>query len=271
MDFRIDRNTFNLDQLALLTRNAVSEILDNVATSARNHWIKIAKEDNSHLKNDYLRAIQPVQAGKNVWTVTLLGENAHLIEDGSPSVDMRDFLLGPDVPVAPGGKHQNAKGGFFRAIPFRHTGPNAGAVVGQAMGSAYSGKLGVEAAYKMGKTIFKEAKKLTTNKIMTKYQGQWVYAGKEQKWGGRLKAGYAPKLKAHHKTDIYAGMVRNVKTYEKSRQSQYVTFRTISTTVKNGWIRKPIPARHYAEDVQKFINRMIPRAIDAYLKGSEGQ
>ena len=266
MDFRIDRSNFDVSQLMLLTRNAITTVLDGVASSAWNHWVKIAKEDNSHLKNDYVNSIQPVQAGKNVWTITLLGENAHLIEDGSPSVDMRDFLLGPDVPVVPigeKGKHQNAKGGFFRAIPFRHTGPNAGAVIGQAMGSAYNKKLGIEAAYKMGKTIFRKAKQLEAS-ITTQY-------GKKTKWGERLKAGYAPKLKAHHKSDIYAGMVRHSKTYEKDTQSSYSTFRTISTTVKDGWIRKPIPARHYAEDVQKFINRMIPRAIDAYLKGSEGK
>lgn len=267
MDFRIDRSNFGLEQLALLTRDAIAGILGNVASSARNHWIKLAKDDNSHLKHDYMRSIQPVQAGENVWTVSLVGETAHLIEDGSPSVDMRDFLLGPNVPVAPlgeKGKHQNSKGGYYRAIPFRHTGPDSGAVIGQAMGSAYSKKLGVEAAYKLGKSIHAKAKQLKTTITQP--------GNKKTKWGGRLKAGYAPKLKAKHATDIYAGMIKSSKTYEKATQSSYSTFRTISTTSgKDKWIRKPIPARNYAEDVQKFMNRILPKAIDSYLRGVEGK
>jgi len=266
MDFRITKEAFTEQQLEVLSKDVLDGILDNVAQSARNHWINIAKKDTSHLRTEYLHAIQPIDAGKSTWTISLLGEIPHILEDGAPALDMRSTLLGLNVPVVPvgeRGKHKNAKGGFYRAIPFRHTTPTSGSLVGQAMGSAYSGKMGIADSKKLGRKIYNKAKQLASTKTDP--------YGKKTKWGKRLPAGYAPKLKKHHKTDIYAGMVKQTKTYEKATQSQYMTFRTISTSVSTGWIRKPIEARHYAEKVNKFVNRMIPRAIEAYIKGVDGR
>lgn len=288
MDYRIEQGNYSIEQLALLTKDVVATILDNVVQSARNHWIKIAKEDTSHLKLDYLRGIQPidVKGRKGTWTISLVGELPHLLEDGDSELDMRTTLLGPEVPTVPlgkRGKHKNLMGGFYRAIPFRHTGPNSESVVGQSMGSAYKGKLGVEAAAKLGKDLFKRVKQLkksTTenisahkdivNPLTGKVTNRWEYKETKRTWGDRLEAGFGgvPKLKAHHVTDIYAGMVRLEKTYGKATQSQYMTFRTISTSKTIGWIRKPIEARHYAEKVRHFVDDLIPKAIDAFMKES---
>jgi hypothetical protein len=285
MDYRIEKGNFTVEQLALLTVDVISTILDNVVQSARNHWIKIAKEDDSHLKLDYLRGIQPidVKGRKGTWTVSLVGELPHLLEDGDPELDMRDTLLGPNVPVVPlgnRGKHLSKNKQFYRAIPFRHTGPSSGSVVGQAMGSAYQGMLGIKEAKKLGRKVFKDAKQLSASvtsniavhgTIKNPFTGKsitgWRFGGTtKQTWGDRLAEGYAPKLKEHHTTDIYAGMVRMEKPYEKATQSQYMTFRTISTAKRVGWIRKPIEARHYAEKVKLFVDDLIPKAIDAFMK-----
>jgi hypothetical protein len=270
MDYRIEQKNFTVDQLALLTKDVVSTLLDNIMQSARNHWIKIAKEDDSHLKLDYLRGIQPINVNnrKGTWTVSLVGELPHLLEDGSPELDMRDTLLGPNVPVVPlgdRGKHLSKNKQFYRAIPFRHTGPSSGSVVGQAMGSAYQGMLGIKEAKKLGRKVFKNARELgesTTERISSFYKTAW---------GDRLKAGAGGvgKLKEHHTTDIYAGMVRLSKTYEKATQSQYMTFRTISTAKRVGWIRKPIEARHYAEKVRLFVDDLLPKAIHAFIEASK--
>lgn len=287
MDFTIDRDKYTEDQFKRLPKEVVASILDDVMHSGRNHWINLAKEDDSHLKYDYLQAIQPVDVGKNTWTVSLIGEVPHLLENGAPSQDMRETLLGSNVPVVePGnrGKHESAKGGYYRPIPFRHATPSAGMVAGQAMGSAYSDpnlwgfslkggesfnkKLGIAAAKKLGKKIHRAAKKLEAS-TTSPYMKDKAYGGAKRTWGGRLKAGYAPKLKAHHKTDIYAGMVRMQKTYEKATQNTYMTFRTISTNVTEGWIRKAIPARNYADDTFDFINKMIPKAIESYIREVE--
>ncbi|OGD36836.1 hypothetical protein A2V94_07040 [Candidatus Atribacteria bacterium RBG_16_35_8] len=277
MKYSITNNTSPKDAIKItgITKDILFEILNDVADAARAFWINKANKDRSHLRNDYINAIQPVNIGKRTWTISLLGEVPHIIEDGSPRLDMRTTLLGNNIPIVPRGqrgKHRNKKGGFYRYIPFRHTIPGSKKTIGQAMGSAYANKMGVlnrgvlnrvilNRANKLGRLVYKKAKKLSKSTTEPYKSGNI--------WGDRLKAGYAPKLKPHHKTDIYAGMVKMSKTYEKATQSQYMTFRTISTTVKEGWYRKEIFGRQYAGDVINFVNNIIPKAIDAYIKNRE--
>lgn len=257
-----------------LGTSTVNNILGNVTASARNHWIRIAGEDTSSYRNDYLNGIQPAVAETDMrHVVALVGEVPHLLEDGSPRMDMRDTLLGPNVPVVPmgeRGKHLTKNHQFFRAIPIRHTTPGSGKTIGQSMGSAYSGHSAVTDAKKLGQAAYRAAKALTATK--TDPYGKTTWGGRlsTSKLRGGLQKGTqgVPLLKPHHKSSIYEGMVRSEKTYEKATQSSYVTFRTISTAVRDeSWWRKPIEARHYASKVGDFVARILPDAIEAYLKG----
>ena len=270
----------NIEQLipeeafTILDKGVIDSIIGDVADSARAHWVKIASTDTSSFRSDYLLGIQPVASPKQgERIITLVGEIPHMLEDGAPSLDMRTTLLGPNVPEVPvgaRGKHPNKKGGFYRAIPFRHTTPGTGNQSGSPMGSAYKGHDAVANAKKMGAAVYRAAKKLDASTT--------TRAGYQQ-WGGRLntsrlRGGLAkgskgvPLLKPHHKSSIYEGMVKLQKTYEKATQNQYVTFRTISTTTGVGWIRGAIPARHYAEKVNAFVQQLLPKAIEAYLEGN---
>lgn len=248
-------NRFNAKQLEVLTPQRLSSILATVAYSARAQWIKIASNDQSHLKAEYLDSIQPVQVNRlgGIYSISLVGELAHVIEDGAPKLDMRTTLLGPNVPIGERGKHINAQGGFYRAIPFRHKVKD----IGNLYIRAGMNKEGIAAVRSMAKTIRAEIKTLKPSLTMP--------GSRKTLWGERLGKGYAPKLKSWHKTDIYQGMVRLEKTYEKATQNQYMTFRTISTTVTTGWYRRPIAARHYADKVSEYVGKMIPKAIDAFV------
>lgn len=258
------------EAFAALSPDALNTVVYDIARAARNHWVKLAENDNavgSHWRFDYISGIQEVEMVKAaVAVVALVGEIPHILEDGSPALDLRKPLLGPRVPVVPvgqRGKHQNKKHGYYRAIPFRHTTPGKkgaprGKTIGQEMGRAYAGHDAVADSKKLGKEIYKAARALTPTVSAP---------GQKTVYGGRLKPGMAPKLKAHHTTDIYAGMIREEKTYEKATQAQYVTFRTISTSVKEGWIRPAIPARHYASQVHEFVQKLAPQAIAALLEG----
>lgn len=111
---------------------------------------------------------------------------------------------------------------------------------------------------KLGKEIYSTAKKLSASKSNP-------YGG--MSYGERLPAGMAPKLKRHHAVDIYAGMVRAEKTYVKSTQSQYTTFRTISTG-SPGWIRpSTLPGKQYAEKVVQFVKGIAADSFQAYVEG----
>ena len=234
--------------MAALDKKQIQNVVADIAESARNHWMKLAEKDQSHLRFDYILGIQAVQYTGGQAVLSLIGEIPHMLEDGAPAIDMRTTLLGPNVPVvAMGerGKHKNASGGFYRAIPIRHKTPKSTKI--KETGSA------ARRAHRMGKDIYKIAKGLKSH--------------------GRLQAGLAPKLAKHHRTDIYAGMKRIVKQYSKGgpKQSQYVTFRTISTTVHEGWVRKRYVARNYAKQVNSFVKRLAPKAIAAFIKGASGK
>lgn len=251
---------------------AINSILGNVAAAARNHWVRLASGDSSSFRGDYILGIQPAVAeSSRKHVVSLVGEVPHMLEDGSPRQDMRDTLLGPNVPVVPvgeRGKHLSKNNQFYRSIPLRHTTPGKG---GSPMGAAYGSHNAVEDSRKLGRAVYRAAKALAPTKTNP--------YGQKTQWGGRLSTsrlrgglkagtGGVPLLKPHHKSSIYEGMVRQEKTYEQATQSQYVTFRTISTGVRDdSWWRKPIEARHYAQEVSSFVAKTLPAAVQAYIQG----
>jgi hypothetical protein len=245
--------------LMAFSEDMVVSLLEDVANAARLHWINLANRYLHTSRNDYVTSIQDVQIIPGMATITLVGQPANIIENGLEEVDLREWLLGPNVPVAPfgeKGKRQAADGGFYRAIPFRHQVPGSSGTVARAMGDPYRGV--VAGARDLGKEVYAAAKKLRKRKAKI---------GPPRMVQGRLPAGMFPKLKEHHKTDIYAGMIRSRAAYKKVVQAQYVTFRTISTNVSTGWIRPPTGGRHFAQRTSKHIQRMAPMKLQAYLKG----
>lgn len=266
-----------LEVMGQLQPPEVDAVLENIAAGARDKWISLAREDKSHFRFEYIDGIKEVQLSPGMATIALTGEVPHLLENGSGVTDMRDFLLGPNVPtVARGkrGKHAAKKGGYYRFIPMRHMTPGTaaeprGQTFGQEMGKAYAGKLGEVAAKKLGKTVYGAVSQFTgpagAANAATRTN---PYGGKTQ-WGAKLPAGVGGVglLKSHHKTDIYAGMYRMEKTYKAKTQASFVTFRTISTNVTEGWMRGAIRARHYAQKVGNYVDKIAAGAFEAYLKG----
>lgn len=255
--------------VANLTKQQLIQLTRNLADVAKAEWIRLGKEDGSSRRSEYIKGIQkPVVSGATA-VIALVGTVANMLEHGDSGVNLRDTLLGSNVPVVPRGqrgKQESKEGGYYRAIPFRHATPGAEAqVVGQEMGKAYSGHQAVADAKKLGREVYGKARKL---KPYSETQ-----AKPEDR---RLPAGMAPKLKDHHKTDIFAGMIREEKTYEKATQSQYFTFRTISTHITDeqgnrrpatvGWKRGPIRARNYAKKVSAYVAKIAAEAAQAMLE-----
>lgn len=243
-------------------------VVENVMAGARNEWVKLARARFHRTLQDYLDGLQPVELGDGYAAVALVGDLALMLENGAPRIDMRDTLLGPNVPVAgPGqrGKHRNKEGGFYRAIPFRHQVPGTQGVGGGAvMGSQYFKSVPDMAGQlqkQLGRAVHAAAKQLTASKGMP---------GGGTRWGGRLPAGTggAGLLRPHHTTDIYAGMVRQSKTYGKATQNTYTTFRTISTnSAPETWIRPPTEGAHLVNDVVAYVEENASKAFLAVLGG----
>jgi len=245
-----------------LNEEAVATVLGNIADGARAEWFKQAGATLFRTRRDYMHGIQPVSwVDKLTTVISLVGMLPRIVEHGMPRTDLHDTLLGPDVPTVPmgeRGKHERVDGGFYRAIPFRHAGPNAGGAVGMPMGRPYGGHTMVDDAKRLGRSVYKLAKKLAPTTGMP---------GGPTKWGGRLKNLEIPKLKRHHAVNIYEGMVRQEKTYKKATQSSYMTFRTISTGSR-GWVRPDTtPGVQLSKKVVEYVHGIAAKAFAAYFEG----
>lgn len=250
---------------AAIGDEAVQAELANIAESARNHWIGLAQRYLHTTRATYIRGIQKVQLTPGVAIISLVGVLPNMLENGATIVNLRDWLLGPNVPTVPRGqrgKHRAKDGGFYRSIPFRHQTPGSSGTQAPPMGDPYRGV--VAGAAEIGRTVYKHARKLKSRQ-QTDAAGDPV---------DRLPAGLAPQLKEHHKTDIYSGMVRVEAGYSgegKDAVKQtggYMTFRTISTNVPEGWIRPPTLPRHFAQKTSRFVARIAPMAFQAHVEAA---
>jgi len=267
---------------AMLGETFVERMLSDVAAGARNEWIRLARQRLHSSKEAYVDGIQPVEVLPRMRVIALVGWLPNAIENGAEPYDMRETLLGPGSTI-----RRQGKKGAYASVPFRHGTPGSRGQSGTPMGAAYgpthSGSrragdlMSPQGARELGTRIYDMAKRLSPTKV-----GQ----GQRTRWGERLPAGFAPLLRganpAHpdprmrqgHKTDIYAGMVRERHTYEKATQTQYMTWRTISEASPQGWIHPGIEAHHLVDQVSAYVDRIVPRvisaAVDAALKRGHG-
>jgi len=260
----------------MLSDEIVDAVTAKVALGARAEWIRLAGESSlTTTKREYINGIQQIHKEKSgVYRITLMGSLPNVIEGGHPGGDMRDWLLGPNVPIwTPGGrgKRRMADGsGYYRSIPFSHAGPSATGAGGQApMGSAYSDHELIASARKLGRDVFEQAKQLapagdpSASSEEKRLTDPYTVQGR----GKKQTTMAVPKLQPEHSTDIYSGMIRNVQVDVKGRESSsFVTFRTIST--KSGtdkWMRKPTEGLHLATQVSEYVARIAPQAFQEYV------
>jgi hypothetical protein len=246
--------------LAPFTQEAVDAILADVADATRDWWVAEAMAELSTSKADYIHGLQPVEMNPGQAVLTLVGAVPNIVEQGMGETDMRTTLLGPNVPISPEGsfgKHltirPSGETGYYRAIPFRHETPGGAGTVGTPM----------------PKDVYTAAKKLRAQ-ISDPYKGPtWAEGEKEEakpkRLGGEFGARYAGMIKERKAYRAYE-MVKG-KPRGRGVQAQYMTFRTISTLEKDGWIRPSSPGKHFAERAAEYAEKTMIEALQAFVEG----
>jgi len=249
------------DLLAPFSQEAIDAILADVMDAARDWWIAEAKADLHMTRGDYIDGIQPVEMSPGQGAIALVGELPNIVENGQDQVDMRTTLLGPNVPISPPGergKHlsidpRTFETGYYRAIPFRHSGAGSQGTTGKPM----------------PKDVYKAAKDLR-RRISDPYKGS--------SWAGGEEEEAKPKRLGEEFGSRYAGMVKYSKAYKAYEntpggpkgpgvQSTYMTFRTISTKQTEGWIRPSSPGKHFMERALEYAERTMIDAVKAFCEG----
>ncbi len=196
-----------------------------------------------YAKSIILKNMIPGQ-GSVTQRVLATAQIARDLETGKGPWDMKPMLLnGPNARVS-------KKGTKYNIIPFRH-----GTSDNYAPNSNFR---------PMPANIYQQARQLKAS----------VKQGNAMKWGGKLpatgKPGQNPTTGYQHKHDLYEGMVRIEKTYAKTAQSKYLTFRVVSSNSDPmSWWHPGYEAHHIAQGVSDFcrpaVNEMIRDAAMADL------
>ena len=248
--------------------HVVKALIPDIAESIRTEIVRLAQEGLKTTTDDYVQGVLPVKyhfstgrlpaSGEiTVATITLVGWLPNAIEHGMPLLDLLPYLVR-------GRNARMGKSGPYNIVPFRHGAPDAGGRNFPAMGSqhAKAGMMSRDAAAAMAKDIHRQAKSLKATK---------GHSSTGTQWGGRLAAGFSPKLKTHHTTDIHHNMARVVQTYKKAKGTQYATFRTASTKQAGAkWIHPGIEPREFFKKGAAYADRIIPFLFSQAMRGAVG-
>ena len=151
--------------------------------------------------------------------------------------DVRKFLLGATA------KWKWGKGGPYVNVPFAFRQMDIGIA---ASGVGKGAQAAVNAAARLKGTTTDPSGKTT--------------------WGGRLKAGYAEKLKAHNVSDPLQGLVRKVGAFSKgaggkarTQTTGYMTFRTASWSNNDprAWLSSGVKARRIGDRIRERIAELV--------------
>jgi len=177
-----------------------------------------------------------IGGGSIAQKVVALKQIAKDLENGKGPWDMKPMLLhGPKARIS-------KKGLRYNIIPFRH--------------STSSSNMPNSNAPPMPRGIYQQARELKAS----------VMAGNKMKWGGKLpatgKPGQNPTTGYQHKNDIHEGMVRIEKTYGKTTQSKYMTFRIVSEkSDPKSWWHPGYQAHHIAKGVSDYCRPAIEEML----------
>lgn len=245
-----------------MTLQLQENVLSEISEIFIENWKLQANEKLNRTRNIYKRSIMnPVIEG-NFSTIELVGALPNMIEEGATAFDIKK---GMEKSLK---KHNKENGGWFINVPFRWASTDA-----IADNEAFSAKMPL-AVYEVAKEL-DESTEDTSGKIIyggsldkrdlpKKFQGYGVR--KEIVSEGKIYGAYK------HKSNLYEGMIKIQKTYEKATQSQYISFRRISDLSDPlSWIHPGLSAKHLAEEainetdfdfitsqvVNNFINKII--------------
>ena len=253
-----------IDDIAKLVQSITPAAAVKLAHAARTHLVVSAQRELKTSARDYIAGISdvkvmPIPGGVEA-RVVLNGALANMVERGVSAFDMRPGLL-----ASPKAK-TTSKGYRVLAVPFRHMGPNASGRNAAPMGSGYSEERGEKSlrqpgpksakeADALGREVWGRAKRLSATRSRP---------GGGTDYGGRLEDREGP-MRGRHAGGLYGGMIREEKAYQGTTQSQYITFRMVSSNPATfrsdeggmNWTHPGIVARNLFTKAERYILDLI--------------
>ncbi len=256
-----------------LSRRHLAGALRTLLTQTHLHWIeKLAERELDSSALDYIRALNEigvVHAGGLVGAIVLAGEPkiAQMVEHGAAPFDMRQTLLKDGT----SNLRVSAAGHKYLHVPFRHlmsptSEKKSGRPIGTNIQHTFAGRSGATNIHVEHEDVAKKVRR-SARKLKRYRRG-----GRSSKMRLPTGTGGVERFRPHHKTDIYAGMVRFGEQHSpKGGSAGYFTFRTISenpeTVTPEGWQHPGIQARNLAHKARRYAVRIWPGTIKQVVRG----
>ena len=209
--------------------NALRNSVQTSLSLIKDRWQREAQNKLKTNRMDYLlglnfnSTVYPLDSDGFSGSIQLVGETANKIETGRNAFDMK-------IGFSKSNKITKTKsGGWYLTIPFRHTTPNSNGTFGTPM----------------PRDVYAVAKKLAANSKLS------VKGGNKTS-----KTGYV------HKSYIYDGMQRIVKSYSNSNYGQYYTFRRVSNNSDpQSWWHPGQKGVKIAESIMPFAKQTFMEVL----------
>lgn len=217
----------------------VDQIKANIAPiliqAARDHLSSLAIKNLDTSKQAYLDALTPIQQTEKGFEFSLEGALANMVEEGWEGGLMQETHLA-------NGKISK-DGDRYIVVPFQH---NAKSMMTPHLRLAKT-EDAINQVNELGKLVRRRAGGIREGK--------------------RMKGHDLPKLKSHHSTSIYTGMIVK-KTKEISKRGKeknvrnYTTFRVMSEANMQGWYHPGIPAHEFFDQTVDFVEDLGPKIVE---------
>ena len=238
----------NLENVSQILEARFQTALHAIVISGYNEMIRLASERLNETRQFYIKALRgPEEIAPNTYRISLTNSGSKgglpptWIEGGFARFDMKPGMLaGPKARVAKDGTRYNI-------IPFTHSPTAAPRTLAQSI--QQQGLKAILAANKLNRTV--------RNAQGHPIQGtagtvRSTAAGKPWLIGQKLKN--------------LQGLIKVQKTYGKATQSQYLTFRIVSSkSPANSWIHPGYEGAHIFPDTAKYMEHQIQEAMSSIL------
>lgn len=228
---------------------AFEQAIESLAIATRDKWVSLAQEKLQSSRSEYVRGLQESTSfqknGRLDYQINLVGFLPNAVEGGLNPYDMKPGLLG--------GKAAAKNQGKYVTIPFRHYPSAQSAERVPTKVPNYKQDL----ANVMKRSGLGGIKKAPSGQAL---QGKVGIAKGTQK--------YVQKLKPHHKNTIFEGLTQYQKTYQKSTQSQFMTFRRVSQkSDPSSWLHPGIKAVRIVPEVESWVQEQLSTIVESIAKG----
>lgn len=259
-------------------RAIAARLVAELCIAAHEEWTRLAQTELKSTSSAYAAGLQEPEIGDERGSITLDGMLPNLVEQGQPAYDLRAALCwNPDAKNRKPILENGFTVGWYNTVPFRHGVPGTTGREFPEMLSAYgpSGPQSLAAAHTEFSVSDRRKKARAMYNVVKSLRSSTGQIAGGTRWGDRLSESKLAqlgirKLRDHHTTSIYTGMVKQQAGYGSDIQSQYTTFRRISTRMKSGWMHPGIQARLLHLKVAEFIGQISGKVWEQVTSGGGG-